>query len=201
MTSRIVSYLIVSSGLFFAVANQAIAAPVNYNEFVDGDLPQVGFPLPTLAFDVGINTVYGRFGSTTEVDSDFDSFAFTVPAGTRLIAGQAELFDLDLVGGDIDNGHWVFRSGSANVATGTVVGGLNPSSPGIATLTSVPLGPNVYNVTHFSYGWVEPAPALADYVFTFEIVPEPATGGLVLIGCAMIGASRRRRVAPTALQG
>jgi hypothetical protein len=178
-------------------ARHATAVPVTYNEFVDGDLPQVGFPLPTLAFDIGINTVSGRFGVLSEVEDDADAFAFTVPAGAEVVAGQVEMFDLDLVGGgDMVISEWMLRTGSANSNGGTATELLDPNSPGVDMLTfSLPLGPNVYNVTHTGYFWSPPPPAMADYTFTFElraIVPEPASATLLLAGAITMLCSRRR---------
>ena len=172
----------------------AAAVPVNYFENISGDLPDNGAPLPTFALDVGVNSVSGRFGED-QFTIDFDSFAFTVPAGAELIAGQVTLADLDLFG-DIVSIHWDLRSGSANIGGGTVLQPLLPNSPGIDTITTVPLGPNVYNITHRSFSAGGMAPYLADYTFTFElrgIVPEPASAGMLLIGAAAMLSCRARR--------
>jgi hypothetical protein len=175
---------------------RAIAIPVNYIETFDGDLPAFGSPLPILAFDIGVNTVSGRFGAVSEFEDDSDSFAFTVPAGAELVAGQVELFDLDLVGGDMVKSEWLLRSGSATSNGGTPTELLDPNSPGVDTLTfSLPLGPNVYNVSHTGFFWSPPPPALADYTFAFElraIVPEPASAMLLLAAAVTALCFRRR---------
>jgi hypothetical protein len=176
--------------------DRALAVPVNYIETFDGDLPGAGFPLPILAFDIGVNTVSGRFGTVSEFESDADSFAFTVPAGAELVAGQVEVFDLDQIGGgDMVLSEWLLRSGSANSNGGTPTELLDPNSPGVDTMTSVPLGPNVYNVSHTGFFWSPPPPALADYTFTFElraIVPEPASAALLLAGAITMLFTRHR---------
>jgi hypothetical protein len=62
-------------------------------------------------------------------------------------------------------------------------------------MTSVPLGPNVYNVSHTGFFWSPPPPALADYTFTFElraIVPEPASAALLLASAITMLFTRRR---------
>jgi hypothetical protein len=199
MNARVagIFFLIVSFAFLCVPMGRALAVPVNYIETFDGDLPHPGFPLPTLAFDIGVNTVSGRFGVISEVQDDVDSFAFTVPAGAELVAGQVEMFDLDTMGGgDIAHSEWMLRSGSANSNGGTAIELLDPNSPGVDALTfSLPLGPNVYNVTHVAYSSSPPPPAMADYTFTFElraIVPEPASAALLLAGAIAALCFRRR---------
>lgn len=64
-------------------------AAVIYNEAVNGDLPQ-NSPFPVLSLAVGTNDVLGtsfvNFSSGGPNTADFDSFEFTVPAGTMLTA-------------------------------------------------------------------------------------------------------------------
>jgi hypothetical protein len=166
------------------------AAPVNYSEFVSGDLIHLGFPLPVMSFDIGVNTVSGRFGIDA-TDTDVDSFAFTVPAGSQLVSGQVTLADFI---GDIVESEWEFRSGSANVGGGAMLDLLAPNSPGLDTLGPVPQGPNVYNITQRGFFHTDP-PCQADYTFTFVIqsnVPEPCSAGLILIGAMLLLGWRRR---------
>src|SRR5262245_16322031 len=73
----------------------AVAVPVNYQESVSGDLPESGMPLPTFTFDIGLNTVSGRFGTDISYGADFDSFAFTIPPGMQLTAGRVDLVDTE----------------------------------------------------------------------------------------------------------
>lgn len=183
MNARDIRFLIVAwlSALTSVPVGVALGVPFNYVEIVDGDLPIGGSPLPILAFDVGVNTVSGRFGSDG-IDPDFDSFAFTVPAGSQLSAGRVVLVD---VNGNVISSEWQLRVGSADYLGGTTLEFVGPNSPGQDSLTSVPLGPDVYNISHVSFLWAEPA-ARADYTFTFELaplVPEPAS--LMLVGMAL----------------
>lgn len=177
-----------------AAAGRASAAPVIYLESMSGDLPQIGFPLPILAFDVGTNIVSGRFGRDAADNSDLDSFAFTILAGAVLVSGGVTLTDAQ---GDITSSTWRFGRGSANSTQGTLLEPLTSSSPGSAALTTVPQGPGTYNMTHITFGQVDPAPNTSDYTFTFEVrstaaVPAPAGLVLALAGVPLLGLVRRR---------
>ena len=57
-----------------------------YDEAIDGDLPQSASDSPVFALGVGKNTFTGEttFSNNESIDSDFDSFAFSIPAGTSL---------------------------------------------------------------------------------------------------------------------
>src|SRR5262245_25895482 len=90
----------------------ASAVPINYQESVSGDLPESGMPLPTLAFDIGLNTVSGRFGRNESYGDDFDSFAFTIPPGSQLSAGRVDLVDTEY--GDFVSSGWQLNTGSAS---------------------------------------------------------------------------------------
>lgn len=59
---------------------------ITYDEAVDGDLPQSSSDSPVFVLGVGTNTFIGEttFSNNESVDTDFDSFAFSIPAGTSL---------------------------------------------------------------------------------------------------------------------
>ena len=90
--------------VFAASTSPAVAVPLNYAESISGDLsgPLVlGSPLTILAFDIGLNTVSGRFrlvDNNVTALNDFDSFAFTIPTGAALVTGGVSVTDSE---GDI----------------------------------------------------------------------------------------------------
>lgn len=183
---------IVAVGMISSLAN---AGPIAYTESGSGDLPGVGSPLPTLAFDIGTNTVSGNTGFNVDHAADFDSFAFTIPGGAVLISGGVVLTDF---AGDFTVASWGLRSGSANSSTGSFIETLSANSPGSASLVNVPLGAGTYNLTAGIVGAdTSTLPSTANYTFTFVVgspVPEPGTWGLA--GASLIAlAALRRRIA------
>jgi hypothetical protein len=186
------SFLAIVLGLFCSLSEVAWAAPVHYDETVNGDLPKMG-TLPTLQFEIGTNTVSGRFGlgPTYPVDpGDFDSFAFTIPVGSQLVAGQVSLVD---VVGEVHSSLWRFRKGSAEFQVGAELELLEPDSPGEDSLTTIPLGPGLYNLSHHTLSYMDPSPAEAQFTFTFELVPEPTSAALLLlVGMSTLSFWRRR---------
>ena len=81
---------IFSVGVFVTLMVGAVQAiPFGYSESVSGDLAEV--PSSAFSFDIGNNTISGSTHLGVNVpdrphfDADFDSFAFTVPVGSRLV--------------------------------------------------------------------------------------------------------------------
>ena len=182
-------------GVLMAATTVAQAAAVHYSESVDGDLPSENI-LPTLAFDIGVNTVNGRFGAEFDYPAppDRDSFAFTVPSGTRLVVvGQVALVDF---AGDIILSDWKLSKGSAEYGGGTTIDEIVSTSPGSAAFKLLPLGPGLYAVSQSAFASASFPPSLADYVFTFTVVPEPATAALLAIGSTTLWLATRRRRQP-----
>src|SRR5262245_29176648 len=71
-----------ASGVMGYSAN---AAPVTYNEAVDGDLGE--FPGPTFVFDtVGTQTITGSSSYAGVLNADLDSFKFDIAPGLRVVA-------------------------------------------------------------------------------------------------------------------
>jgi hypothetical protein len=178
--------------LVLCCAQGAAAVPVAYDESIDGDLPVIGAPLPTFAFDLGTNSVSGTFGEAANGANDYDSFAFVIPPGAQLVAGQLALNDAV---GDMVEGYWSVRAGSADYLGGVLLQTHTVNSPGFDVIASTPLASGVYNITTGQHQYAGPAPAYADYTFTFEltpVVPEPASACLLLVGAATGMVSRRR---------
>ena len=106
------------------------AAPVAYIEGADLSHPSVGTPLTTFTLDVGVNTVSGTITAT----SDFDSFAFIVPAGMQVTAGDLTIGD---VSGNLGAAKWTLFQGSDLSGTGTNLGIVAANSPAFPTTNTV----------------------------------------------------------------
>jgi hypothetical protein len=182
------SRLIVVVALFALVASFAHGAVVAYNETTDGDLPFIGSPLPTFTFDVGANTVSGTEGYPTAsfVDTDSDSFAFVIPAGYSMTGGTLQLTDNV---GDPLSASWNLYSGSADYLGGTFQANLLSLSPGSISISALPAG--TYHIDSDAFASASVPPSTANYVFTFNIVPEPAS--LAILGLSSLALLVRPR--------
>lgn len=165
-----------------------MAAPVHYDESIDGDLSWSG-TLATFNLDAGINTFQGTstFGSST---SDGDGFAFTVAAGTRVdsltyqvLGGIGYLIDLS------------YTLNTGNLAYfGTQLDNLS-SRYGSDSYAGT-LGPGTYHLTWSSATYQAPL-ASGNWLFSINVsnTAVPAPGALLLVGLGLagIGAARRKR--------
>ena len=171
--------------LFALWPSLAFAAPVTYNESIDGDLSGSSWS-KLFIFGIGQHTISGNTGrNTLAVPSvrDFDGFRFIVPLpGYQVTAGSVTLVDTE---GDLITAPWDLRLDSP---AGPLVETFAPSVPGTHTLVNVPLGVGHYHVSPHEQlgdlGW-------ADYTFTFTVIPEPA--GLSLLALGSLALLRRRR--------
>lgn len=199
------SCTIMAAILVVAFAHHVTAAVVIYDESVNGDLPVFGSPLPTMALDVGTNTVSGKSGDSG-ASFDFDSFAFTVPAGAQLLSANVTLTDSPGNSGDINDLSWGLWGGSADYAGGSFLEFITGFSPGTYSFTTPPLGTDVYNISASSAGSSGGAPKFSNYTFSFVVtslaaVPEPATllmWGLILAGAPFGAKAYRKLVAAEA---
>ena len=128
-------------------ASHVSGAVVVYDESVSGDLPGTTSPLTNFVLGVGTNTVTGRVGTLTGFPFDFDSFAFTVPAGTQLVSGSVTMVDSPGNSADFDGYSWYMFAGSPNYEGGSYIEALFLNSLDTQTFFSTPLSANVYNLS------------------------------------------------------
>jgi len=85
--------LMVCASVFTLGVSTLSAAPVYYDEAIDGDLPGDSYPdlRPTLIFDIGLNTIKGSGRFVLEDEEDFelrefdsDELLFTIALGQQL---------------------------------------------------------------------------------------------------------------------
>lgn len=175
-----------------ALASLSSAAPVNYNESVDGDLSVYG-ALKLMTLDAGLNTVSGTTAITTD-GFDGDSFAFSVPVGMELIGLQVSLTDLQ---SNFDYVKWHLNAGGSSWESGNQLATVAAVSPGTGSYDQ-PLGAGLYNLSYFSMQGTNPSNA--SYVFSLTLreqnsVPEPGSLALSALAALMAlaaGAARRR---------
>jgi hypothetical protein len=186
--------------LILACASHVSAAVVVYDESVSGDLSDTTSPLTNFTLDVGTNTVTGRVGTATGFPFDFDSFAFTVPAGMQLVSGSVTMNDSPGNTADFAGYTWGLFAGSPNYNSGSLLEFMSVGSPDTFAFTSTPLAANVYNLSAESAGYAGNPPTFADYTFSLVVtslapVPEPATfmiWGLAIVGVAICSKHLRK---------
>ncbi|MGB8331760.1 MAG: PEP-CTERM sorting domain-containing protein [Polyangiales bacterium] len=182
--------------------------PFDYSESVSGDLS--GSPSTAFAFDLGDNTISGtahftvNFGDT-HFDTDFDSFAFNLPTGSKLI-------ELSLV--STTTAINVSKADSElRLCAGILNCDLGPTLLGEETVSflavfpflmnfggSIPLAGGTYTMFTSGLGIGPISPDLpegwfADYTWRFTVasVPEPSTTVLLGFGLAALVWSLRRK--------
>ena len=182
--------------------------PFEYSEAVSGDLSSS--PSTAFAFDLGENTISGATHFTvnfsdTHFDADFDSFAFSLPAGSNLVALSLVFTttainvskassELRLCAGILDCDFGPMLLGEETVSFLAML----PLSVDFGD--AIPLGDGIYSMftsglgiaaisTELPEGW------FADYTWRFTVtsVPEPSTTALLGFGLATLAWGLRRR--------
>ena len=168
----------------------ADASPFAYSEIVSGDLPE-SLPASTIfQFDVGTNVVSGQKSFLTS-PADSDSFAFSVPPKTQLVAISYKFTFDGFTTGNVD---YSFNSSNApgHGAGPHLEVFFSDSSPKSTFFPAIafPLGPGTYALEdhHSVFGTT----ITYEWDITLRSVPGPATWLLLVTGLAGTMAFRRR---------
>ena len=180
-----------------------VSASVIYNEATSGDLSGSGLtPTSAGTLSLGSNQIFGSTGTIGGV-TDRDYFTISVPIGRQLSAivedTGTQSGHLSFIG--IEAGPQLTLPTSATTAAGllgwwhyfpadigtNVLADMSIASMGSSGF-SVPLGPGTYAF------WVQDtSTGTFAYAFDLQVVPEPATYALVILGLGACVISLRRR--------
>jgi hypothetical protein len=190
--------LIAASLLPLAAARPVAAAPLDYDEVVEGDLSGDNAAPTLLVFAVGDNRVSGSMGAS-DVGFDPDLLSFEVLPGQLLTSIDLLVLEPDstvgtgiftaiAAGGSIDPFDASQHLGNALVAsTGSVLPLLAAGTIFGAPGFDAPLGPGRYTF------WIQETSTRVDYALAFQVVPEPGTATVLAAGLGAIAVLRSRR--------
>ena len=183
--------------LFLSCIELVSAAPLNYNESIDGDIRANStlYASTVFDFDIGSNTVSGNshIYTSTSVPAntsthDPDSFFFTLPAGSELIAVSYAYSNLDMLP---DTSTLLTRFHLSN-ETGSLheyftIDFIDDASPLSAFTSSLPTGENIYKMDNDGYAVTIVGGGSWDYTWTFDVVAVPIPAAVWLFGSGLIG--------------
>ena len=186
------------AALFAPWSTRAHATPIHYNESTDGDLPETA-PFPVLDLGSGANTVSGSSTLTTSstaiTGDDFDSFAFTVPAGMQLTSIQYSSHVTNAVNPGLAQFQEFLDTEPSLTAISQEFIQVVPSDPSAgASLSSVlPVGPGEYLLFQGQFEASADENVSWDYTWTLTVVPESSSILMLSTTIGLLCAVRRRR--------
>jgi hypothetical protein len=194
------------------ISTSVLAVPLSYSEALSGDLT---FRSPAFMLDVGRNTISGKTHfdvnspGRPRFDTDFDSFAFTVPTGMQL-AGVSLSFATTVFNVSRANLELRLCRGisecildSSELLGIDEVDLLDGSPRAVGFGSSLPLLAGTYSLFTSGIGIgvadvsIPQASWFADYTWALMVhsIREPGALWLLVLGLAALMAVRRRRYA------
>jgi hypothetical protein len=185
-------------------ATAANADPITYSESESGDLAEL-LPTPTVfTFDVGVNTVSGRVRSAPDEVSDFDSLAFSIPAGTALSAVRYSFVTSFLPSVTTPATHFALFPGNLRsgpfLALDTIAAPSRTLGEATVFASALPLRAGTYGAWHIGMSFSGDRSGFSqDYTWSFTVtnatapIPEPASLSLVGLALAGMGVRQRRQ--------
>lgn len=156
-------------------------AVISYNEASNGDLPQRPNHSPVFDLDIGTNTFAGEitFSNNNFVPSDFDSFAFNIPASTRLESILLNISLLSVGSGIFSITEYALQNSSFNLIVSELIP--IPSANLNLFTSNLPLGSGQFALQNSLIGGGLAVGEFRTAAYTFSLnvvsatpVPEPS---------------------------